>query len=825
MNADVPTFDPVEVAQFCQFWLTLTGVDHITLVSIQPDAGTDARTFHRGDDYEMATWVGEAQRAGRNVYFQPNETFPDCASKAAKNQMMAGLCRFADIDPADGFPLADERDRLSRLADHLNNDPTYQPTVIIDSGNGAQVIWATAREVLSPFIIARIEAETKAIETALGAGGTHNIDRLLRLPGTLNFPNATKRAKGRGLGRARLIYNADTLYTAEQIADLATHLTATLPADLVQLKPKPTGPSAPDKDADIAALAAELTKAGADAITTKEDLSDDLQQRLDAALKAKPHLADRWAGMVDDLTEAGRDSSRSALDMSLAAMLKGAKFNHLDAGLILCAFAHGKANGGPWAGNARLRHVARCVLRSHEPTPDHLAIVIAEMNARYMVVNEAGKAIVYEPTYDVGHNRRYHERITFEDLRKLHLNRRIRIPHGNGNTALKPVADVWLNHPDRRQFIGGVIFDPSGRHVRPDMLNLWQGFAVEPRPGSWARLQEHILKIVCAGDTNLCDWLMGWMARLVQYPSEQGEVAVVMRGIEGCGKGTLAKALLHILGQHGMAISNAKHLTGNFNGHLRDTVLLFADEAFFAGDRAHVGVLKALITEPTLTIEAKYANAVQMPNFVHLMMASNEEWVIPAGPEARRFLVLDVLPARAEDTAYFAAIWGEMKNGGYEAMLHDLLAYDLTFFNHRNAPKTAGLQEQKKLSLGTSEGWWMDVLHRGYVYKSKLGLDDHFGQWHETVTTEMLFGSYAEYAKAKNERHPMAREAFGRFMISMGATTAKHRNGVVGEHVTDVTVNKYGDTKRLATLIKRPLATAYRTRHAGTGAKRVPRCN
>ena len=89
-----------------------------------------------------------------------------------------------------------------------------------------------------------------------------------------------------------------------------------------------------------------------------------------------------------------------------------------------------------------------------------------------------------------------------------------------------------------------------------------------------------------------------------------------------------------------MAISNAKHLTGNFNGHLRDTVLLFADEAFFAGDRAHVGVLKALITEPTLTIEAKYANAVQMPNFVHLMMASNEEWVIPAGPEARRFFGL-----------------------------------------------------------------------------------------------------------------------------------------------------------------------------------------
>ena len=282
-----------------------------------------------------------------------------------------------------------------------------------------------------------------------------------------------------------------------------------------------------------------------------------------------------------------------------------------------------------------------------------------------------------------------------------------------------------------------------------------------------------------------------------------------MRGIEGCGKGTLAKALLHILGQHGMSISNAKHLTGNFNGHLRDTVLLFADEAFYAGDRAHVGVLKALITEPTLAIEAKYQNAVQMPNYVHLMIASNEDWVIPAGLEARRFLVLEVLASMANDTAYFAAIWGEMKNGGYEAMLHDLLEYDLTFFNHRNAPKTAGLQEQKKLSLGTSEAWWLDILHRGYVWKSKLGLEDYFSEWHDEVTTEVLFGSYTEFAKAKNERHPMSREQLGVFMVRMGAKACRPRNAVVGEHIADVQINHHGDTKRKADLVRKDRATGY----------------
>jgi hypothetical protein len=179
-------------------------------------------------------------------------------------------------------------------------------------------------------------------------------------------------------------------------------------------------------------------------------------------------------------------------------------------------------------------------------------------------------------------------------------------------------------------------------------------------------------------------------------------------------------------------------------------------EPFFAGDRAHVGVLKSLITEPTLTIEAKHQNAVQMTNFVHLMMASNEDWVVPASLEARRFLVLEVSPARANDHAYFAELDREMKNGGYEAMLHDLLAHDLSTFNHPLAPNTDALQEQKKLSLPTAEEWSRETLHRGYVHKSRHGLDDYFGRWHESMSTEILFEAYAAHAKASGDRRPSA---------------------------------------------------------------------
>ena len=45
--------------------------------------------------------------------------------------------------------------------------------------------------------------------------------------------------------------------------------------------------------------------------------------------------------------------------------------------------------------------------------------------------------------------------------------------HGNrreyvGHKAVS-VADIWLAHPDRWQFLGGVMFDPSGRHETCEM--------------------------------------------------------------------------------------------------------------------------------------------------------------------------------------------------------------------------------------------------------------------------------------------------------------------------------------------------------------------
>jgi hypothetical protein len=290
---------------------------------------------------------------------------------------------------------------------------------------------------------------------------------------------------------------------------------------------------------------------------------------------------------------------------------------------------------------------------------------------------------------------------------------------------------------------------------------------------------------------------MDWSAALIQHPAEAGQVAIVMKGGQGTGKGIFARALIHVLSYHALAIAHTKHLVGNFNSHLRDIVLLFADEAFFAGDRAHIGVLNSLITEPYLAIEGKGQNLITVPNYLHVIMASNEEWVVPASLDARRYFVLLVLAARQGDHPYFKAIQDQMESGGYEAMLHELKHRDISNFNVRAVPTTAGLVEQRKLSLPVPEAWWMACLERGYVFQSKIGLEETFSVWMDYVSTSLLFASYTEFARQRGERRPMSREALGHFMRRMVGDKSGCRlaNAPVGEHIVDVTI-KIGDIQR-----------------------------
>jgi hypothetical protein len=395
-----------------------------------------------------------------------------------------------------------------------------------------------------------------------------------------------------------------------------------------------------------------------------------------------------------------------------------------------------------------------------------LTRLIEIFNCKFAVVDDEGKPFVMWAVRDEELNRERYRRATFADFQRLYQNRKlaIEINDANGKRTIgeKSYALRWLDHPRRRQYLGGVTFDPAGS-APSNKLNLWRGFTVEPRKGDWSLMHDHIRDVICAGDRAAYDYLIRWLARMVQFPWLMAEVAVVLRGEKGVGKGILGRWLCRLFGQHALHIVNAEHLVGRFNSHLRDCIFIFADECFYAGDRRHESVLKGAITEEMLLIEAKYQNPTLARNVLHILMASNADYVVPASGKERRYFVRNVSDARASDHSYFDAINRQTGQGGLAAMLYDLLRMDLTGFNHRAVAGSPELEEQKLHSLGSLERWWLAVLDRGFVWKSRFGHKD-FLVWEEFVTTELLVRAYNQWCAENRVHYPESRTQLGRLM-------------------------------------------------------------
>lgn len=159
----------------------------IHLAAITPDGTISGEYF--GSDVEAATnWAVDQNMQGRGVYYTGNRCHAGVTTKPKKADITSARFVYADIDPPkDGSPF----DKAA-VVSALLSSPT-PPTLIKDSGNGIQPIWFLKEESAD---FDRVEAINRSIASHWGGDNCHNIERLLRLAGTVNFPNQKKLARG-----------------------------------------------------------------------------------------------------------------------------------------------------------------------------------------------------------------------------------------------------------------------------------------------------------------------------------------------------------------------------------------------------------------------------------------------------------------------------------------------------------------------------------------------------------------------------------------------------------------------------------------------------
>jgi len=299
-------------------------------------------------------------------------------------------------------------------------------------------------------------------------------------------------------------------------------------------------------------------------------------------------------------------------------------------------------------------------------------------------------------------------------------------------------ANVWLSDSQRREYLGGLGMFPEG--APSDVYNTWQGFSVKPVAGDCSLFKQHILKVVCSGNKKYYNFVLDWCADLFQHPEDPKWVAIVMRGVEGAGKGIFANTIGKMCTPHYTHLIDQNHLVGNFNSHLADSIFVYADEITWGGNVKSAGKLKGLVTEREMLLERKGIDAVMHRNLVHMMIASNSEWVVPAGTESRRWFILDVNDTKRGDAEYFKLIGNELDGGGKAAFLHEMLDRKITA-NLREALVTDALIETRQLSNHSTVMLWF--CHRLSIGECSGTTDEGKAYWRKKAA----FNDYLQYCK------------------------------------------------------------------------------
>lgn len=155
----------------------------------------------------------DAARRGRNVYIGV-ATRRD-RSSGKKHNLCASRVVWTDRD----YHAESDREAYERA---LQAFP-FQPSLRVASGGGEHTYWRLAEPFAldTPECIARFEHVLKGLADALQADPlATDASRILRVPATMNLPDARKRARGRTPARVELLHTSERVYRFDDFAEL-----------------------------------------------------------------------------------------------------------------------------------------------------------------------------------------------------------------------------------------------------------------------------------------------------------------------------------------------------------------------------------------------------------------------------------------------------------------------------------------------------------------------------------------------------------------------------------------------------------------------------
>jgi hypothetical protein len=268
-------------------------------------------------------------------------------------------------------------------------------------------------------------------------------------------------------------------------------------------------------------------------------------------------------------------------------------------------------------------------------------------------------------------------------------------------------------------------------------------------------LRNYLRDVICAGSEKNFEYLIHFMAHMIQKPEEKPGIMIVLLGGQGTGKGVYFSLLRAIWSRSTLQVADVDQVIGKFNALLERNYVVCMDEALFAGDRKSMDRLKSTVTESVIQIEQKYQPSRVIDSVHRFFAASNHDHFGNVERDDRRFVFFRVSNQRQQDTTYFKVITGAISNPEIiGALVYYLQRKDISTFEVRTKPQSSEQINQKLLSLQGFDRFWYEVLVTGTLNYGKSGNFEIPMHWSDStfISTNDLVSHYTGFNK-NAQRH------------------------------------------------------------------------
>jgi hypothetical protein len=302
----------------------------------------------------------------------------------------------------------------------------------------------------------------------------------------------------------------------------------------------------------------------------------------------------------------------------------------------------------------------------------------------------------------------------------------------------------------------------------PDAYNLWRGYPASrmPTTGSHDLGIQHIQNLFPSNEDS--NWVITWLARIIQEPGRKTGVCPVIIGGQGAGKGFLFEQMMgRIMGRYFAHTSDPEHsLFARFAENRNGKMLVNVDDCNVGAMKMNADPFKSFITGERIEYEQKGKQTISLLNCSNYVMTTNNENPVKLDTDDRRYAIIECSKKLVGNIPYFDALRAYVEDdANIGALWKYFVEWDTSTINLARDRPMSQLYTDMKM-LGADK----ELLYLGsLVQNHNTNFDKKADDMYDGFRTWLFESGYAEYK-------PRSKISFGMYLKKVSGIESVKRS-------------------------------------------------